>query len=154
MTTPGEVQFIEGMGRHFEADGVPRIGGRLYAYLLLQDEPCSLGQLSDALSVSKASISTNARLLVQWGLVERVTRPGDRRDFYAPAADLARTLEIRLQRVRETTALFRAGAGSVPEDRPGAAHRLERMARFHAEAARLMEDLLRTWTETPETGNF
>lgn len=145
--TAGEEQFIEGMGRHFEADGFPRIGGRLYGYLLLQDHPRSLDEIAAALHVSKASVSTNARLLVQWELVERVTRPGDRRDYYAPADDLSRTLELRLQRVRATTTLLQDGADAVPPDRPAAARRLARMARLNQEAARRVEEILKSWTD-------
>lgn len=143
--TADEQEFVERVGRQFEADGVPRIGGRLYGFLLLQDEPRSLDELAQALRVSKASISTNARLLVQRGLMERVTRPGDRRDFYAPATDLAGVLELRLRRVREMTELLSFGAGAVPDDRPAAADRLHRMARFNAEAADRLQDLMESW---------
>lgn len=143
--TAAEEDFIERMGRHFERDGIPRIGGRLFGLLLLQEEPRSLDELSDALSVSKASVSTNARLLDQWGLVERVTRPGDRRDYYAPAVDLTRTLELRLQRVRDMSDLLRSGLDAVPADHSAAADRLARMARFNDEAEQRIAALLDRW---------
>ena len=143
--TAAEQEFVERVGRHFEADGVPRIGGRLYGYLLLQEEPRSLDELAQALSVSKASVSTNARLLVQWGLVDRVTRPGDRRDFYAPTADFASVLQLRLERVREMTDILKAGSEAVPASRERATDRLVQMGRFNAEAADRLEELLDSW---------
>ena len=143
--TPAEEEFVERFGRQLEADGVPRIGGRLYGYLLLQTEPRSLGELAEALSVSKASISTNARHLVHRGLVERVTRPGDRRDFYAAADDLAGVLEFRLERVHAMTELLDSGVDVVPDHRAAAADRLSEMARFHEAAAELLEDLRERW---------
>lgn len=151
--SPNEEDFVERLGRHFEDDGVPRIGGRLYGFLLLQDEPQSLDQIADALSVSKASVSTNARLLVHWGLVERVTRPGDRRDFYTPAPDLAGVLQRRLQRLREIGDILADGAEAVPEDRHIAARRLGRMARFSERAADNLATFLATWfgsTRSPD----
>ena len=53
-------QFTDRMGLLFEAEGRPRIAGRIFGYLLLSDDPRSLDQLADSLRVSKASASTNA----------------------------------------------------------------------------------------------
>lgn len=93
--------FIESMGVLWESEGLPRIAGRIFGYLVVQPEPCSLDDLAVGLGVSKASISTDARRLEQLGLVSRVSRPGDRRDYYildpeAPASGL----EIRLRTLR------------------------------------------------------
>ncbi len=143
--TNEEQEFVERVGRHFEADGVPRIGGRIYGFLLLREEPCSLEELAERLSVSKGSVSTNARLLVQWGVVERVARPGDRRDFYQAASDLSSVLEVRLQRLREMIDILNFGATATPAERAGAAQRLEQMAAFNTRAAELLEELLASW---------
>ena len=93
-------EFIEVMGRHFEEEGVPRIAGRLFGLLMLGEQPCSLDELAERLQVSKGSVSTNARLLEEWGVATRVTRPGDRRDFYRIAPDLSeRLIERQLGRI-------------------------------------------------------
>jgi DNA-binding transcriptional regulator GbsR (MarR family) len=68
-------EFIELMGRHFDEEGVARIAGRLFGLLMLGEEPCSLDELAARLRVSKGSVSSNARLLEDWGLAERVTWP-------------------------------------------------------------------------------
>ena len=59
--------FIEQMGLAAEANGFSRIGGRLIAYLLIEDRPHSLDEIVERLQVSKASVSTNARLLLHTG---------------------------------------------------------------------------------------
>jgi DNA-binding transcriptional regulator GbsR (MarR family) len=91
-------RFIERMGRLFEeTEGLPRIAGRIVGLLLLTPGECSLDQMAEHLAVSRASISIDARRLEQCGVVERVTRPGDRRDYYRIAPDhYARALERRL----------------------------------------------------------
>src|SRR5687767_1293747 len=81
-------RFIERMGLFCEADGLPRIAGRIFGFLLLQPDECSLDDIADALGVSKASVSNDTRRLQQLGLLARVGRPGDRRDYYAVAPDL------------------------------------------------------------------
>jgi DNA-binding IclR family transcriptional regulator len=60
----------------FELLGGPRTMGRVYGWLLICDPPQqSLTQLADALSVSKASVSTVARELQEAGMVERLPSP-------------------------------------------------------------------------------
>ena len=87
--------FIEMMGRHFEEEGVPRIAGRLFGLLMLVERDSTLDELAETLKVSKGSISSNARLLEDWGVAERVTRPGDRRDYYRIAPDMSERLVSR-----------------------------------------------------------
>ena len=74
--------FVERMGLALEADGLPRIAGRIFGLLLVSEEPRSLDELAAELRVSKASVSTNARLLEHRGVLEQVSRPADRRDYY------------------------------------------------------------------------
>ena len=81
-------RFADRIGRMFEADGLPPIAGRIMGLLLLRDEPCSLDEVALELHVSKASVSTNARLLAEQGVLERTSREGDRRDYYRVAPDL------------------------------------------------------------------
>ena len=89
------------MGRHFEEEGVPRIAGRLFGQLMLLEAVASLDELAELLQVSKGSVSSNARLLEEWGLAERITRPGDRRDYYRLAPDLSERLVRRqIARIR------------------------------------------------------
>ena len=97
-------QFTDRMGMLFEAEGQPRIAGRIFGYLLVSDDPRSLDQLAAALGVSKASVSTNARMLAEKGVLERVCRPGDRHDYYGVAPDLfSRTMAERLKRWQRFT---------------------------------------------------
>jgi predicted ArsR family transcriptional regulator len=80
--SPDMHRFIEGMGRYFEQYQLPRIGGRILALLMIAEKPLSLDDMAARLLVSRASISTNLRLLGASGMVEHTTQPGDRRDYY------------------------------------------------------------------------
>src|SRR5437867_3493939 len=91
--------FIERMGLTLESDGLPRIAGRIFGLLLVSDDARSLDDLAAELRVSKGSVSTNARLLEQRGLLERICRPADRRDYYRAPRDLfTHTMAQRLAR--------------------------------------------------------
>ena len=79
---PGVVRFIERMGIYYERLGVPRIGGRILGLLMMARRPLTLDDMASLLQVSRASISTNARMNVALGMVRHVSLPGDRRDYY------------------------------------------------------------------------
>ena len=90
-------QYIEKMGMLWEAEGLPRIAGRILGFLTLQPAAVSLDDMATALGVSKASVSTDARHLERLTFIERVGRPGDRRDYYAIAEDMpARVVSLKL----------------------------------------------------------
>jgi DNA-binding transcriptional regulator GbsR (MarR family) len=79
---PAIARFIERMGLDAEGDGFPRIAGRIAGLLVASAEPASLDDLAASLKVSRASVSTNCRLLENLGVADRVSIPGDRRDYY------------------------------------------------------------------------
>lgn len=141
---PAVEQFVERMGLFFEADGAPRIAGRMFGFLLLSSGPCSLDDLAEHLQVSKASISTNARLLETWGAAERVSRPGDRRDYYQTAEDLhVRMLERRLERIRRMRELAREGRDAVAGRDPLVEERMRTFEVIHEHAAANITEALR-----------
>ncbi len=82
MLNPRE-QIIENFGQYFENFKFPRTFGRIYGLLLITDQLyLGLDQIATEIGVSKASISTVVRQLVSYMMVEKVTMPGDRRDYY------------------------------------------------------------------------
>ena len=99
--TAAQDAFIEQMGLIMSADGLPRIGGRLLALLLITEGDASLDDIAKRLKVSKPSISTNARMLEERGVIEKVSRTADRRDYYRIANHvLERTMQQRLAKLQ------------------------------------------------------
>lgn len=77
-----KLKFIEKLGIYYENYGIPRIGGRILGLILVANNPVSSEQISQLLKVSRGSVSTNVRLLVSNGLLERTSIAGDRTDYY------------------------------------------------------------------------
>jgi DNA-binding transcriptional regulator GbsR (MarR family) len=74
--------FAEDVGLTFEEEGMPRMAGRMLGWLLVSESPhVTLQDLAVVLHASKGSISTMSRLLMRMGLIERVSLPGERRDY-------------------------------------------------------------------------
>jgi DNA-binding transcriptional regulator GbsR (MarR family) len=139
-------QFVERMGLHMEAEGLPRSAGRIFGHLLLSDAACSLDDLADTLQVSKASVSTNARLLEQCGILERTCEPGDRRDFYQMRPDAwDRMLLVARKRWEEMRGLLLHAHATLPEEMDTARLRLREAERFHALLAEEVDLLVERW---------
>jgi DNA-binding transcriptional regulator GbsR (MarR family) len=97
MSDSAAEQFTEQIGVILEKEGHARCAGRLFARLLLAEHETSLDDLAQQLGMSKASVSINARLLEQHGVLEKVSHAGDRRDYYRVSEDLfGRMMEQRL----------------------------------------------------------
>jgi len=74
--------YVEEVARYFEEAGWPRMAGRLLGALLVAEpREQSAADLAHRLRASRGSISTMSRLLISVDLVERRTRPGDRREY-------------------------------------------------------------------------
>ena len=137
--------FVERAGCVCERDGLPRIAGRILGLLLVSAEPLSLDVIAERLGVSRASVSTDARRLVDQGVLERVGRPGDRRDYYQMAADSPqRSLEQRLGAVRHFLALL-DDAQRLPEQEPEVRERLQDTAALYREVMDATAAVLDRW---------
>ena len=83
-----KLAYIEEMGIAIEGLGLPRMAGRVLGALLIADPPeQSAEDLAETLQASRGSISTTTRLLEMPGLIERVSKPGDRRVYYRNRPD-------------------------------------------------------------------
>jgi len=78
-----EKSFVEQFGIAFEQTRLPRMAGRILGWLLISDPPHqSADELATGLAASRGSISSTTRLLIQLGLVERLSLPGIRHDYF------------------------------------------------------------------------
>jgi DNA-binding transcriptional regulator GbsR (MarR family) len=125
--------FIEKFCIIAEQDGFPRIAGRIMGFLLLNEGPYTLDELAERLQISKTSASTNARLLEQHGVIVRVVKAGNRRDFYRLAEhhwermfDVVRKRMGRFQTVLDET------INALPSEETYGRKRLREAQRFHA----------------------
>jgi len=138
--------FIEQAGLGAEADGLSRIAGRLFGALLLSAEPRSLDSLVAELAVSKASVSIEARRLLERGVVERVGVAGDRRDYYRVVphffTDLVRA---RVERWGALRALAVRMLAEGPRRDRVVRERLEEIETVHDFVVARVDAALREW---------
>ncbi len=112
-------QFIENMGLHFEDYEVSRIGGRMVGLLMLATGPLSSEDMAEALQVSRSSISNNLKTLLSDDLIEKVSLPGDRVDYYVIEADFwQKILEHRLASLLTVREAAQEGLVGLDQDDP------------------------------------
>lgn len=143
-------QFIEHMGLTAEEDGLPRIAGRMWGFFVVHGGPCSFAEVADKLAVSRGSISTNARILRDRGIIERVSMPGDRQDYYRLTdKPFDRMMLIYMERMRRTQAEARALKAAVSKSQLAQHARLDDMISFYDRAARAFDAII----ERPQSGS-
>ncbi|PZG31642.1 transcriptional regulator [Spongiactinospora gelatinilytica] len=82
------LEWVERIAMHLARDGVPPIAGRVLGWLMICDPPeQSAGQISAAIGASRASLTSNLRLLSSMGFLSWRTRPGERTVYYRMADD-------------------------------------------------------------------
>jgi DNA-binding transcriptional regulator GbsR (MarR family) len=96
--TDQEAELVEQMGQMLAASGLPRVAGRIWAYLLICEPPQqSAADLAESLHASRGAISGGVRILETAGLVRRTSRRGDRKEyFHVPPGSIVSVLNARL----------------------------------------------------------
>jgi DNA-binding transcriptional regulator GbsR (MarR family) len=147
MVTEPERYFIEKVGLYFEQIGFPRMGGRIFAWLLISETPqASMAELMEALQASKSSISSMTRLLIQVELVEVVTMPGVRRDYFRIRADAwTKALKDRLSQAFTFRQLAEEGLVLLQDSSSDRKRRLQEMHLMYAFLEREIPILVERW---------
>jgi DNA-binding transcriptional regulator GbsR (MarR family) len=124
--------FIEEIATLCQGDDLSRTAGRIIGLLTLQEEVVSFAFLARELGVSRAGISTNVRLLIEAGIVEQTSLPGDRRDYYrlTPSYYL-RQLNRILDRLQRLEAAVERVRHHLPDGKPVTQARLQELQSFH-----------------------
>ena len=79
--------MISAIAQSMVAYGVTPSVGRIYAVLYFAESPLTLDNIKDEVAMSKASVSTGIRELIDTGMVVKVWKKGDRKDHYIAEKD-------------------------------------------------------------------
>ena len=121
-------RFIAAWGQMGSAWGISRTQAEVHALLYIAGEPLSAEEIMERLEISRGNASMSVRALLEWGIVSRTHRRGDRREYYLAEADVwtmfRAILRERLKRevdpllaqlyeIRDTTEPRRGPSGSA-----------------------------------------
>lgn len=156
--------FIRRWGEMGGYWGINRTMAELHALLYLAAEPLCTDDIMEDLQISRGNTSMNLRQLVNWGLVHRVHKKGDRKEYFLAETDVWEMFEtiVRERRRREVEPIIETIdrcremiADQLPSFEPDRRHeaevfreRLDAMGQFLGSVMTLLNVLLATGRES------
>ncbi|MFQ3282702.1 GbsR/MarR family transcriptional regulator [Reinekea sp.] len=137
-----ETRFIELMGVVSQRNGSPRISGRIFGLLILTGSSMSLQDITSVLKISKASASTNTRLLSNQGVIRLTTLPGERQDYYELVPNpLIKMTEKASLEMSDIAGQVREAKSYFQEEQADVIHRLAQLESFYTISANVLADI-------------
>ena len=101
--------FIQAWGTLGSSWGINKAMAQIHALLLLSTEPLSAEEIMEQLKMSRGNVNMNTRALIEWGIVSKANKIGERKEFFQADKDiweLARQVS-RERRKREIEPLIK-----------------------------------------------
>ncbi|MEO1050894.1 MAG: MarR family transcriptional regulator [Bacteroidota bacterium] len=103
-------RLIQAWGTLGSSWGVNRTMAQIHALLMISPEPLSADEVMEELNISRGNANMNIRALIDWGMVYKEFKPGERREYFRSEKDvwdLARQV-ARERRKRELEPILKA----------------------------------------------
>ncbi|HQV75483.1 MAG: transcriptional regulator [Flavobacteriales bacterium] len=81
-------KFIQAWGAFGGQWGINRSMAQVHASLLVSPEPLSTEDVMEQLNISRGNANMNLRALIDWHLVDKVLKAGERREFFQAEKDV------------------------------------------------------------------
>jgi len=81
-------RFIAAWGKMGSAWGISRTMAEVHALLYITNEPLCTDDAMERLSISRGNASMSLRALQDWGIIRRVHKRGDRKEYFEAETDV------------------------------------------------------------------
>ena len=89
----GRERFIESWGKLAIDWGANRTMGQVHALLLISPEPICADEVMDHLQISRGNANTTLRRLIDWGIVYKHFKTGERKEFFTAEKDMWKVMK-------------------------------------------------------------
>lgn len=86
----GKRQFIESWGQLGINWGTNKTMGQVHAVLLMAPYPICADEIMRQLEISRGTVNTNTRTLIDWGLVHKKFKKGHRKEYFIAEKDVVK----------------------------------------------------------------
>lgn len=83
-----KAQFIQGWGTLGSKWGINRTMAQIHALMMVSPDPMSTEEIMEELNISRGNANMNLRELMDWGLIEKVHKPGERKEYFWAEKDI------------------------------------------------------------------
>ena len=80
--------FVAQWGTLGSSWGINRTMAQIHALLMVAVDPLDTNALMEELKISRGNANSNLRDLIGWGLIRKVTYPGDRKEYFEAEKDV------------------------------------------------------------------
>ena len=81
-------QFISSWGAFGTHWGINKTMAQIHALLLVSPDPLTQDNVMEQLTISRGNVNMNIRDLIDWGLVDRIIIPGERKEYFSAEKDI------------------------------------------------------------------
>lgn len=81
-------RFIDSWGSLGSQWGINKTMAQIHALLMISPHSLSMEEIMDDLSISRGNASMNLRSLMDWGIVHKEYKAGERKDYFSAEKDL------------------------------------------------------------------
>jgi DNA-binding transcriptional regulator GbsR (MarR family) len=144
-------KFIQAWGTVGSDWGISRTMAQIHALLLISPQALSVKDIMDELQISIGNANLNLRALMDWGLVYKELKTGERKEFFVAEKNMwdvvRKIITNRKRRELEPVLKVLDEVSAVPADSPEAQEFLKMVHEirlFSSKADSLLETMLRT----------
>lgn len=96
-------KFLHSWGTLGSNWGINKTMAQIHALLLISPEPLSTEDVMKELQISRGNANMNIRALIDWGLVQREMKSGERKEYFSSEKDISQVAKkvLRERRKRE-----------------------------------------------------
>jgi len=92
-------KFVQTWGALGSQWGINKTMAQIHALLMVSNDPISMEDIMDELQISRGNASMNLRALIDWGIVYKEYKAGERKEFFKAEKDLDE-LAVKIARER------------------------------------------------------
>jgi DNA-binding transcriptional regulator GbsR (MarR family) len=98
----GKDKFIQSWGALGSSWGINRTMAQIHALLLISPDTLSADDIMDDLKISRGNANMNIRALIDWGLVYKKLKTGERKEYFEAEKDMWKVVkQIIIQRKKK-----------------------------------------------------
>ena len=97
-------QFVQAWGALGSQWGINKTMAQIHALMMVSTDALSTEEIMSELSISRGNANMNIRELTDWGLVTKVFKPGERRDYFVGEKDVWK-IARQVAKIRKTREL-------------------------------------------------
>ena len=75
-------QFIQAWGTLGSSWGINKAMAQIHALLLISPKALTADEIMEELKMSRGNVNMNVRALIDWGIVQKESKVGERKDFF------------------------------------------------------------------------